>query len=97
MSTKKELWYFNSFLISLFSYQAGVQGICRTHYIIIDDPRTQHIKVDKLRDLNHCQERIMKDIGLVYTEKCVECQAVSAPLPFLFSGLVYTAGVTSYL
>lgn len=29
----------------------------------------------------------MKDIGLVYTEKCVECQAVSAPLTFLFSGL----------
>ncbi|XP_016402168.1 vitellogenin-like, partial [Sinocyclocheilus rhinocerous] len=25
------------------------------------------------KDLSHCQERIMKDVGLAYTERCAEC------------------------
>ncbi|CAM4655355.1 unnamed protein product [Leuciscus chuanchicus] len=53
--------------------EAGVQGVCRTHYIINEDPKANHIIVTKSKDLSHCQERIMKDIGLAYTERCAEC------------------------
>ncbi|XP_048022072.1 vitellogenin-like [Megalobrama amblycephala] len=53
--------------------EAGAQGVCRTHYVISEDPKANHIIVTKSKDLSHCQERIMKDIGLAYTEKCAEC------------------------
>ncbi|XP_067272219.1 vitellogenin-like isoform X1 [Pseudorasbora parva] len=53
--------------------EAGVQGVCRTHYVISEDPKENHIIVTKSKDLSHCHERIIKDIGLAYTEKCAEC------------------------
>ncbi|XP_051550339.1 vitellogenin-like [Myxocyprinus asiaticus] len=53
--------------------EAGVQGVCRTHYVINEDPKANHIIVTKSKDLSHCKERIKKDVGLTYTEKCVEC------------------------
>ncbi|XP_051980425.1 vitellogenin-like isoform X2 [Xyrauchen texanus] len=53
--------------------EAGVQGVCRTHYVINEDSKANQIIVTKSKDLSHCKERIMKDIGLAYTEKCVEC------------------------
>ncbi|NP_001096141.1 vitellogenin 7 precursor [Danio rerio] len=53
--------------------EAGAQGVCRTHYVINEDPKTNHIIVTKSKDLSHCQERIMKDVGLAYTESCPEC------------------------
>nr|WPD49410.1 vitellogenin [Sinibrama taeniatus] len=53
--------------------EAGAQGVCRTHYVISEDTKANHIIVTKSKDLSHCQERIMKDIGLAYTEKCAEC------------------------
>nr|UPC69856.1 vitellogenin Ao1 [Opsariichthys bidens] len=53
--------------------EAGAQGVCRTQYVISEDPKTKHITVTKSKDLSHCQERIMKDVGLAYTEKCAEC------------------------
>uniref|UniRef100_A0A672PPV0 Vitellogenin-like n=1 Tax=Sinocyclocheilus grahami TaxID=75366 RepID=A0A672PPV0_SINGR len=53
--------------------EAGAQGVCRTHYVINEDPKTNHITVTKSKDLSHCQERIMKDVGLAYTERCAEC------------------------
>uniref|UniRef100_A0A673KQ18 Vitellogenin-like n=1 Tax=Sinocyclocheilus rhinocerous TaxID=307959 RepID=A0A673KQ18_9TELE len=53
--------------------EAGVQGVCRTHYVINEDPKANHIIVTKSKDLSHCQEKIIKDIGLAYTEKCAEC------------------------
>uniref|UniRef100_A0A672MVQ8 Vitellogenin-like n=1 Tax=Sinocyclocheilus grahami TaxID=75366 RepID=A0A672MVQ8_SINGR len=45
--------------------EAGVQGVCRTHYVINEDPKANHIIVTKSKDLSHCQEKIIKDIGLV--------------------------------
>ncbi|XP_030640314.1 vitellogenin-like [Chanos chanos] len=54
--------------------EAGVQGICKTHYVISEDAKAQHIVVTKSKDLTDCQERIIKDIGLAYLEKCSECQ-----------------------
>ncbi|XP_026053866.1 vitellogenin [Carassius auratus] len=53
--------------------EAGAQGVCRTHYVISEDPKANHITVTKSKDLSHCQERIMKDVGLAYTERCHEC------------------------
>ncbi|KAM4629838.1 vitellogenin-like [Polymixia lowei] len=54
--------------------EAGAQGVCKTLYAITEDERAERIILTKTRDLNHCQERIIKDIGLAYTEKCEECQ-----------------------
>ncbi|KAG7282875.1 hypothetical protein CRUP_020713 [Coryphaenoides rupestris] len=55
--------------------EAGAQGVCRTHYVISEDAKTERLHLTKTKDLNHCQERIIKDIGLAYTEKCVQCEA----------------------
>uniref|UniRef100_A0A674F5X0 Vitellogenin n=1 Tax=Salmo trutta TaxID=8032 RepID=A0A674F5X0_SALTR len=54
--------------------EAGAQGVCKTHYVISEDAKAERIHLTKSKDLNNCQERIMKDFGLAYTEKCVECQ-----------------------
>lgn len=51
--------------------------MCKTHYIISEDAKAERIMLTKTKDLSQCQERIMKDIGLAYTEKCVECERVS--------------------
>lgn len=58
--------------------QAGAQGVCKTLYAITEDAKAERILLTKTRDLNHCQERIMKDLGLAYTEKCFECQKVNS-------------------
>uniref|UniRef100_A0A8C4ICX9 Phosvitin n=1 Tax=Dicentrarchus labrax TaxID=13489 RepID=A0A8C4ICX9_DICLA len=55
--------------------EPGAQGVCKTHYVISEDAKADRILLTKTKDLNHCQERIIKDIGLAYTEKCVECEA----------------------
>ncbi|XP_048022033.1 vitellogenin isoform X2 [Megalobrama amblycephala] len=52
----------------------GVQGICETQYLISEDEENNHTIITKSRDLTLCQERIMKDVGLTYIEKCNECQ-----------------------
>ncbi|XP_042564889.1 vitellogenin isoform X4 [Clupea harengus] len=48
--------------------EAGVQGVCKTHYIISEDVKAERIVVTKSKDLNNCQERIIKDLGLAYLE-----------------------------
>ncbi|TKS74661.1 Vitellogenin [Collichthys lucidus] len=60
--------------------EAGVQGVCKTFYAISEDEKAERILLTKTRDLDHCQERIMKDMGLAYTEHCVECQQGSKSL-----------------
>ncbi|XP_073699963.1 vitellogenin [Garra rufa] len=52
----------------------GVQGICETQYLISEDERNNSTTITKSRDLTLCHERIMKDVGLTYIEKCTECQ-----------------------
>nr|BAD93695.1 vitellogenin [Verasper moseri] len=54
--------------------EAGAQGVCKTLYAITEDEKAERILLTKSRDLNNCQEKIMKDIGLAYTEKCIKCQ-----------------------
>ncbi|XP_059196629.1 vitellogenin-2-like [Centropristis striata] len=55
--------------------EPGTQGVCKTHYVISEDEKADRILLTKTKDLNHCQERIIKDIGLAYTQKCPECEA----------------------
>ena len=58
--------------------QAGTQGMCKTLYAITEDEKAERILLTKTRDLNNCQEKIVKDLGLAYTEKCTECQKVNS-------------------
>ncbi|GLD50052.1 vitellogenin-2-like protein [Lates japonicus] len=60
--------------------EPGAQGVCKTHYVISEDAKADRILLTKTKDLNHCQERIIKDIGLAYTERCVECEATGKTL-----------------
>ncbi|XP_063747534.1 vitellogenin-2-like [Eleginops maclovinus] len=55
--------------------EPGAQGVCKTHYVISEDAKAQRILLTKTKDLNNCQERIIKDIGLAYTKRCPECEA----------------------
>ncbi|KAJ1171297.1 hypothetical protein NDU88_003160 [Pleurodeles waltl] len=54
--------------------ESGVTGVCHTRYIIQEDKRTDRIIVVKSRDLNNCQEKVEKNIGMAYVEKCSSCQ-----------------------
>ncbi|XP_076582010.1 vitellogenin-like isoform X2 [Chaetodon auriga] len=60
--------------------EAGAQGVCKTLYAITEDEKAERILLTKTRDLNHCQEKIMKDMGLAYTQKCAKCQQDSKNL-----------------
>ncbi|XP_047442875.1 vitellogenin-2-like [Mugil cephalus] len=55
--------------------EPGAQGVCKTHYAISEDAKADRIVLTKTKDLNHCQERIIKDIGMAYTQTCFECDA----------------------
>nr|XP_021325376.1 vitellogenin [Danio rerio]XP_021330153.1 vitellogenin [Danio rerio] len=52
----------------------GIQGICKTQYVISEDEENNHTTIIKSKDLTSCHKRIMKDVGLSYLEKCIECQ-----------------------
>nr|ACJ65208.1 major vitellogenin isoform 1 [Clupea harengus] len=48
--------------------EAGAQGVCKTFYVISEDVKSERVVVTKSKDLNNCQERIIKDMGLAYLE-----------------------------
>ncbi|KAF3690857.1 Vitellogenin-1 Vitellogenin I [Channa argus] len=60
--------------------EPGTQGLCKTIYGITEDEKAEHILLTKTRDLNHCQEKIIKDMGVAYTKKCIKCQEDSKNL-----------------
>ncbi|XP_068616270.1 vitellogenin-1-like [Brachionichthys hirsutus] len=60
--------------------EAGAQGVCKTLYAITEDEKAERILLTKTRDLNSCSEKIIKDMGLAYTEKCDKCQQNSKNL-----------------
>nr|AGO64301.1 vitellogenin A [Pomatoschistus minutus] len=60
--------------------EEGAQGVCKTHYVITEKAETGHIHLVKSRDLNQCQEKVRRDIGLAYTRTCHHCQKVSTNL-----------------
>ncbi|XP_068176457.1 vitellogenin-2-like [Antennarius striatus] len=55
--------------------EPGVQGTCKTHYVISEDTKADRILLTKTKDLNQCQEPIIKDVGLAYLQTCPECLA----------------------
>ncbi|KAL6468673.1 hypothetical protein MHYP_G00221970 [Metynnis hypsauchen] len=55
-------------------HEAGPHGVCKTHYMITEDAKSRQITVLKSKDLTNCHERVIKDAGLAYAEKCAECQ-----------------------
>uniref|UniRef100_A0A3B3DKJ2 Uncharacterized protein n=1 Tax=Oryzias melastigma TaxID=30732 RepID=A0A3B3DKJ2_ORYME len=61
-------------------HEAGIEGVCRSLYSVNEDLRAERIFLTKTRDMNHCQERIYRDMGMAYTEKCDECQKKSKTL-----------------
>uniref|UniRef100_A0A673XS34 Vitellogenin domain-containing protein n=1 Tax=Salmo trutta TaxID=8032 RepID=A0A673XS34_SALTR len=73
--------------------EAGAQGVCKTHLVISEDAKTGHVHLTKTKDLNHCQEKIIKEFGLAYMEKCVECQQVGAN-PTATGAIIMEATVT---
>ncbi|XP_068174544.1 vitellogenin-1-like [Antennarius striatus] len=60
--------------------EAGAQGVCKTLYAISEDEKAERILLTKTRDLNNCQEKIIKDLGLAYMVKCDNCQQNSKNL-----------------
>ncbi|KAM9831430.1 vitellogenin 2 [Neosynchiropus ocellatus] len=54
--------------------EPGAHGVCKTHYVIREEVKEGRVYLTKSKDLNHCQEKIVKDIGLAYMERCIECQ-----------------------
>uniref|UniRef100_A0A3B3IE78 Vitellogenin domain-containing protein n=1 Tax=Oryzias latipes TaxID=8090 RepID=A0A3B3IE78_ORYLA len=50
--------------------ETGIQGVCKTLYSVNEDVKAERIHLTKTRDMNHCQERVYRDMGLAYTEKC---------------------------
>ncbi|XP_061095840.1 vitellogenin-like isoform X1 [Conger conger] len=54
--------------------EAGAQGTCKTDYVISEDAKAERIYITKSKDLNNCHERIMKDIGMAYTETSAQSQ-----------------------
>uniref|UniRef100_A0A4W3HS18 Vitellogenin domain-containing protein n=1 Tax=Callorhinchus milii TaxID=7868 RepID=A0A4W3HS18_CALMI len=54
--------------------ELGIEGICNTKYILQEDRKTNRIIVTKSKDLSNCQERVMKQLGLVYALPCPACQ-----------------------
>ncbi|KAF6714670.1 Vitellogenin-1 [Oryzias melastigma] len=55
-------------------------GVCKTLYSVNEDVKADRILLTKTKDMNHCQERITRDMGLAYTEKCEKCQRESKNL-----------------
>ena len=62
--------------------------MCKTTYAIYEEETEEQIHVTKTRDLNQCQEEVIQDIGLAYTQTCAECQQVSADLPYITHGYI---------
>ncbi|XP_008291933.1 vitellogenin-2-like [Stegastes partitus] len=50
--------------------EAGVHGMCKTHYVLRQDQKAERIFLSKSKDLNQCQSKIFKDMGMSHLEKC---------------------------
>ncbi|XP_078264245.1 vitellogenin-like [Rhinoraja longicauda] len=54
--------------------EAGIEGICHARYLVQEDKRKERVTIIKSKDLNNCQERVVKHTGMAYTELCPSCQ-----------------------
>nr|XP_054608292.1 vitellogenin-2-like isoform X2 [Nothobranchius furzeri] len=54
--------------------EPGVQGVCKTHYVISEDSKDERIHITKTRDLDQCSDKVYKDIGMAaFSDRCSEC------------------------
>ncbi|XP_055486293.1 vitellogenin-like, partial [Leucoraja erinacea] len=57
--------------------EAGIEGVCRTNYIVQEDKKANRITVTKSKDLNNCQEKVMLFTGAAYASHCPAFQEVT--------------------
>lgn len=70
-SCREILIQFTSLSLSLnLSLQAGIGGICHARYVIQEDRKNSRIYVTRTVDLNNCQEKVQKSIGMAYIYPC---------------------------
>uniref|UniRef100_A0A8C0FX62 Phosvitin n=1 Tax=Chelonoidis abingdonii TaxID=106734 RepID=A0A8C0FX62_CHEAB len=53
--------------------EAGIGGVCLTRYVVQEDRRNNRVSLTKTRDLNDCQDKVVKDIGMIYIRPCPSC------------------------
>ncbi|EMP27370.1 Vitellogenin-2 [Chelonia mydas] len=53
--------------------EAGIGGVCHTRYIIQEDRKSNRVTVFKTKDLNNCQDKVEKNIGMAYIRSCATC------------------------
>uniref|UniRef100_K7GGJ3 Vitellogenin domain-containing protein n=1 Tax=Pelodiscus sinensis TaxID=13735 RepID=K7GGJ3_PELSI len=53
--------------------EAGIEGVCHTSYLIQEDRKTNQVTVSKTKDLNNCQDKVAKNIGMAYIRPCATC------------------------
>uniref|UniRef100_A0A452HEU5 Uncharacterized protein n=1 Tax=Gopherus agassizii TaxID=38772 RepID=A0A452HEU5_9SAUR len=53
--------------------EAGIGGVCLTRYVVQEDRRNNRLSFTKTRDLNNCQDKVVKDIGMTYIRPCPSC------------------------
>eukprot|EP00062_Callorhinchus_milii_P003407 gi/632940646/ref/XP_007885429.1/ PREDICTED: vitellogenin-like isoform X2 [Callorhinchus milii] len=69
--------------------EMGVEGICHTSYLIQEDKKAGQITITKSKDLNNCQEKASKTMGIPFTQFCESCQLKGKNLRS-FSTYTYT-------
>lgn len=59
--------------------------MCKTYYVLSEDPKADRLHLTKTTDLNQCSEKINMNVGMAgYTDKCAECETVSTVFSYSF-------------
>ncbi|XP_053549223.1 vitellogenin-A2 [Bombina bombina] len=54
--------------------ESSIGGVCHTRYVVQEDRRGDQIIVDKSTDLNNCQDKVSKIVGIAFLESCIACK-----------------------
>ncbi|NWU99801.1 VIT2 protein, partial [Upupa epops] len=53
--------------------EAGIEGICKTRYVIQNNNKNNRTTIFKSKDLTDCQEKVVKNMGMAYIRSCPTC------------------------
>ncbi|XP_064284522.1 vitellogenin-2-like isoform X2 [Passer domesticus] len=53
--------------------EAGIEGICQTRYVIQDDSENKRATISKSKDLEDCQDKAVRSLGVAYVRPCPTC------------------------
>ncbi|XP_074858737.1 vitellogenin-2-like [Carettochelys insculpta] len=53
--------------------EAGIEGVCHTRYIILEDRKSNRVTISKTKDLNNCQDKVAMNMGMAYIRACATC------------------------